>query len=97
MEVWRSYRSLTDGEGRQAFIRTMRSVIEPGGQSVSALDRLYLAEQTPTLIVWGEKDHIIPVAHAYEAQKALPHAGWRSCPGSATFPSRRIPSASSRS
>ncbi len=91
MEVWRSYRSLTEGEGRQAFIRTMRSVIEPGGQSVSALDRLYLAEQTPTLIVWGEKDHIIPVAHAYEAQKALPHARLEILPGVGHFPQSEDP------
>ena len=59
VEIWRSYRSLTDADSRRAFLRTMRSVIEPGGQSVSAMDRLYLAEQTPTLIVWGGKrqDH----------------------------------------
>ena len=42
-EIWRSYRSLTEPENRQAFVRTMRAVIDPGGQSVSAMDRLYLA------------------------------------------------------
>lgn len=93
MEVWRSYRSLTEGEGRQAFVRTMRSVIEPGGQSVSALDRLYLAEQTPTLIVWGEKDRVIPVAHAYEAQKALPHSRLEILPGVGHFPQSEDPTA----
>lgn len=35
-EVWRSYRSPTDAESRQAFARTMRSVINPGGQSVKS-------------------------------------------------------------
>jgi pimeloyl-ACP methyl ester carboxylesterase len=91
MEIWRSYRSLTDSEGRQAFVRTMRSVIEPGGQSVSALDRLYLAERTPTLIVWGEKDRIIPLAHAYQALEAAPHCRLEILPGVGHFPQSEDP------
>lgn len=91
MEIWRSYRSLTDGEGRQAFVRTMRSVIDPGGQSVSALDRLYLAERTPTLIVWGEKDRIIPLAHAYQALKAAPHCRLEILSGVGHFPQSEDP------
>ncbi len=91
MEVWRSYRSLTDSEGRQAFVRTMRSVIDPGGQSVSALDRLYLAERTPTLIVWGEKDRIIPVAHAYRAMEVAPHCQMEIMPGVGHFPQSEDP------
>jgi pimeloyl-ACP methyl ester carboxylesterase len=71
VEMWRSYRSLTEPENRRAFVRTMRSVIDPGGQSVSALDRLYLAAHVPTLIVWGDRDRIIPVAHAYQAHEAI--------------------------
>ncbi len=34
---------------------TMRSVIDPDGQRVCALDRLYLADQMPTLIIWGDR------------------------------------------
>jgi pimeloyl-ACP methyl ester carboxylesterase len=71
-EEWRGYASLTDPETRQAFVKTLRAVIDLGGQSVSAHDRLYLAELLPTLIVWGEKDKIIPVSHAYEAHEAMP-------------------------
>ena len=73
-EMWRSYKSLTEAENRHAFIRTMRAVIDPGGQSVSALDRLYLAAHMPTLIVWGEHDRIIPLAHAYQAHEAIPNS-----------------------
>ena len=73
-EMWRSYKSLTEAEGRHAFVRTMRAVIEPGGQSVSAIDRLYLAAHMPTLIVWGDHDRIIPIAHAYQAHEAIPHS-----------------------
>jgi pimeloyl-ACP methyl ester carboxylesterase len=57
-----------------AFIHTVRSVIDIGGQRVSAHDRLYLAEAVPTLIVWGDHDRIIPVAHAYRAAEAIPNA-----------------------
>jgi len=72
-------------------VRTMRSVIEPGGQSVSALDRLYLAERTPTLIVWGDKDRIIPPAHAYQALEAAPHCRLEIMPGVGHFPQSEDP------
>jgi pimeloyl-ACP methyl ester carboxylesterase len=70
-EMWQAYSSLAQAENRRAFVRTMRGVIEPGGQSVSALDRLYLAAHIPTLIVWGDRDEIIPVGHAYTAHETI--------------------------
>jgi len=73
-EMWNAYASLTESDNRPAFVRTLRAVIDPGGQSVSAGDRLYLAARLPTLIVWGEQDTIIPVAHAYAAHEAIPHS-----------------------
>ena len=73
-EMWRSYRSLTEPANRRAFVRTVRAVIDPGGQSVSAMDRLYLAAHMPTLIVWGERDRIIPLVHAYQAHEAIPNS-----------------------
>jgi pimeloyl-ACP methyl ester carboxylesterase len=73
-EMWRSYKSLTEAESRHAFVRTVRSVIDPGGQSVSAVDRLYLTAHMPTLIVWGDHDRIIPVDHAYQAHEAIPNS-----------------------
>lgn len=71
-EVWRSYRSLTDPANRAAFARTARAVIDPGGQSVSALNRLYLVALMPALIVWGDQDKIIPLVHAFQAHQAIP-------------------------
>jgi pimeloyl-ACP methyl ester carboxylesterase len=73
-DVWRSYTTLTDRAGQQAFINTVRSVIDVGGQRVSAYDRLYLAQALPTLIVWGDRDRVIPVTHAYDAANAIPGA-----------------------
>jgi pimeloyl-ACP methyl ester carboxylesterase len=73
-ETWRSFASLTEPANRAAFVRTMRAVIDPGGQAVSAMDRLYLAEGMPTLIVWGAQDKIIPLSHAYQAHAAIPNS-----------------------
>jgi len=85
-EMWRSYKSLTEAENRRAFVRTMRAVIDPGGQSVSAIGRLYLAAQMPTLIVWGDHDKIIPLAHAYQAHDAIPHSRLAVMEGVGHFP-----------
>jgi pimeloyl-ACP methyl ester carboxylesterase len=71
-QEWRSYVSLIDPDTRRAFLRTLRAVVDVGGQTVSALDRLSLASLMPALIVWGERDRIIPVAHAHEAHAAMP-------------------------
>jgi pimeloyl-ACP methyl ester carboxylesterase len=71
-ELWRSYSSLGDVEARRAFLRTLRAVIDPRGQSVSAVDKLYLAAQIPTLIIWGADDRILPVEHAHTAHAAIP-------------------------
>jgi len=71
-EVWRSYASLADPATRRAFFRTLRAVVDPGGQSVSAIDRLYLASVVPTLIVWGGRDTLIPVHHGITAHGAIP-------------------------
>ncbi len=73
-EMWSAYASLTETPNRDAFIRTLRAVIDPGGQSVSARDRLYLAAAVPTLIAWGDCDDIIPVAHAHAAHALLPQS-----------------------
>lgn len=85
-EVWHAYASLTDAETRRAFVRTVRSVIDPGGQSVSAMDRLYLASTVPTMIVWGDRDQIIPVHHAHAAHDAIPGSRLEVIEGAGHFP-----------
>ncbi len=49
-EIWRSFVSLSDPDARQAFIDTVRTVIDIRGQRASAGDRLYLAAEMPTMI-----------------------------------------------
>jgi pimeloyl-ACP methyl ester carboxylesterase len=85
-EVVRGFLSLGDGEARAAFLHTLRAVIDPGGQRVSGHDRLYLAAKLPTLLVWGERDPIIPVAHAHAAHAAMPGSRLELFAGSGHFP-----------
>jgi pimeloyl-ACP methyl ester carboxylesterase len=73
-EFARGYASLTEEGASEAFIHTMRSVIDQQGQRVSALDRLYLADQMPTLIVWGTQDPVIPVQHGRRAHEIVEHS-----------------------
>ena len=71
-EMARGHASLADPEARAAFVHTLRTIVDFGGQRVSATDRLYLAEHVPFLIVWGERDPIIPVAHGRAAHALVP-------------------------
>jgi pimeloyl-ACP methyl ester carboxylesterase len=71
-EVVRGYGSLVDPDRRAAFLATVRAVLGGGGQRVSASDRLYLAEAVPLLIVWGDRDPIIPAHHGEEAHRLVP-------------------------
>lgn len=85
-EIFRAYASLVDPETRTAFVHTLRSVVDRRGQRVSAHDRLYLASDVPTLIVWGEKDPIIPVSHGHAAHEAMPGSRLEIIPGVGHFP-----------
>ena len=73
-EIARSYERLGDAETRAAFLHTLRAVIDARGQRVDATDRLYLAEDMPTLIVWGRRDPVIPVRHAGVAHRGMPNS-----------------------
>src|SRR5688572_7027512 len=65
-EIWNAYSSLSDGQTRQAFLRTLRSVVDYRGQAflrtlrsvvdyrgqaVSAVNRLHLGSGLPILLV----------------------------------------------
>jgi pimeloyl-ACP methyl ester carboxylesterase len=71
-EMARGYGSLADAGARQAFIHSLRAVLDITGQRVSATDRLYLGELLPSLIIWGSRDPLIPVEHATIANRGLP-------------------------
>jgi pimeloyl-ACP methyl ester carboxylesterase len=85
-EVWDSYGSLADAETRGAFFHTLRSVVDVAGQRVSAADRLYLAADVPTLIVWGDHDRIIPVEQGRATHEAIPGSRLEIFEGVGHFP-----------
>jgi pimeloyl-ACP methyl ester carboxylesterase len=85
-EMARGYQSLANAEARSAFIQTLRGVIDPSGQRINASDRLYLASKMPSLIVWGERDRIIPVEHAQPAHQGMPGSRLELFEGAGHFP-----------
>jgi pimeloyl-ACP methyl ester carboxylesterase len=82
----RALSPLENAEARGAFLHTLRAVIDVHGQRVSATDRLYLLESMPTLIVWGERDNTIPLAHGRAAHDAIPHSRFHTLAKAAHFP-----------
>ena len=70
-EAWRGFASLADPDSRRAFLASTRSVIDIGGQTVSAHDHLVGPAPVPTLIVWGARDRIIPAAHGAAATQLI--------------------------
>ena len=85
-EMGRGYASLVESDAQQAFVNTLRSVIDAGGQKVSAIDRLYLAEHLPTLIIWGDRDPIIPIEHGRAAGAEIPGSKLVEIAGSRHWP-----------
>lgn len=90
-EMWQAYTSLGDAESRRAFVRELRSVVDHGGQVVSARDRLHLTAERPPLIVWGARDPIIPVEHARAAHEAMPGSRLEIFEGAGHFPHAERP------
>ena len=62
------------------------------GQAVSALNKLHLSSGLPTLLIWGDQDRIIPVAHGYAAHDALPDSRLEVLRGVGHFPHVESPS-----
>ena len=90
-EVGRAYATLADADRRKAFLSTLHAVVDTDGQRVAALDRLYLAENLPVLIIWGERDPIIPVAHGRAAHAQLPGSRLEVFPDAGHIPQLESP------
>jgi pimeloyl-ACP methyl ester carboxylesterase len=89
--IARALRPLEEPDARRAFLQTLRAVIDARGQRVSARDRLYLLGAMPTLIVWGERDNTIPLAHGRAAHEAVPGSRFETLPRAAHFPNLEDP------
>ena len=85
-EAWSGFTSLGDADARRAFLATTRSVIDPGGQTVTAHDHLPMAIEIPTLVVWGTRDRMIPTWHATTAHQAIAGSRVELFEGAGHFP-----------
>jgi pimeloyl-ACP methyl ester carboxylesterase len=78
--------ALKDIEARRAFLRTLRGVVDAHGQAVTALDRLYLADAIPMLVIWGGRDPIVPAQHAQTVRTVVPSARVEMFPDAGHWP-----------
>jgi pimeloyl-ACP methyl ester carboxylesterase len=83
--------TLTNRHSRQAFLRTLRSVVDHRGQAVCALNRLHMVADLPTLIINGDDDRVIPFTHAHAAHHALPGSHLHILPGVGHDPQAQRP------
>jgi pimeloyl-ACP methyl ester carboxylesterase len=83
--------SLADIEARSAFVHTSRGLIDLGGQRIDARDKLYLSAGVPTLIVWGDRDPVIPARHGIRAHEAMPGSRLEIVAGAGHFPHHHDP------
>jgi len=85
-QAWQSLTSLADADTRRAFLATSRSVIDAGGQTVSARSRLSGLTAREVLLIWGAGDRMIPSSHLEAARAELPHSRVAILPRSGHFP-----------
>ncbi len=84
--VLRILDDLPEPTASAAFSRTLRAVVDWRGQIVTMLDRCYLTEAIPVQIVWGTKDVVVPVRHAWMAHATMPGSRLEIFEGSGHFP-----------
>jgi fermentation-respiration switch protein FrsA (DUF1100 family) len=50
------------------------------------LDRCYLTAGMPTMLLWGDRDSVVPVRHAFSAHEAMPGSRLEIFEGAGHFP-----------
>ena len=73
-ELERIWLGLRDRATRTAFLRTLRGVVDVHGQTITSRDRAYLTAGIPTMLIWGDRDPVLPVAHVHAVADAMPQA-----------------------
>jgi pimeloyl-ACP methyl ester carboxylesterase len=81
-------RGIASGAYLQAIARALRPLQNAGARQAFLQT---LLEAIPTLIVWGERDNTIPLAHGRAAHLAMPHSHFRTLPSAAHFPNLEDP------
>lgn len=89
-EVLKTLAELADPASRTAFLATLRGVVDISGQRVSAVSKLPSARM-PVLLVWGDRDRVIPIEHGRAAHDMLPNSRLVVFPGGGHEPHRFDP------
>jgi len=89
--LMRVFDALPDAPARLAFVRTLRAAVDWKGQAITMLDRCYLTQGMPSLLIWGARDAVIPVAHAHKAHGAMPGSQLEVFPDVGHFPHKDEP------
>lgn len=63
-----------DPDTRDAFLSTLRSVVDISGQRVTALGKLKALNGMPVLMIWGARDPVIPLKHGEHAASIIPNS-----------------------
>lgn len=85
-EAWRSFESVQDPGTRRAFLACVRSVIGFRGQTISATPHFASFPELDAMLVWGERDTIIPNSHTENARAELPRGRVEIFPRGGHFP-----------
>jgi pimeloyl-ACP methyl ester carboxylesterase len=90
-EVAQIYDSFKDPRARAAISHVVRAVVDARGQIVTMVDRAYLTQAMPMLVVWGTEDKVIPVDHADRVAVIAPGAQVEVLGNSGHFPHKDHP------
>ncbi len=90
-EVAEIYASFRDPRARAAIRHVVRSVVDLRGQIITMVDRAYLTQAMPMLVVWGADDMVIPAKHAEGVARIAPGAVVEVLPNSGHFPHKDHP------
>jgi 4,5:9,10-diseco-3-hydroxy-5,9,17-trioxoandrosta-1(10),2-diene-4-oate hydrolase len=80
------------GDAKRAALESIRSGVNLWGLKKKMMMLPRLKDfMKPMLIVWGQEDTVIPVSHAYQAAKALPHSNLHIIPRCGHWPQLEKP------
>ncbi|MGD9957620.1 MAG: alpha/beta fold hydrolase, partial [Candidatus Nanopelagicales bacterium] len=74
-----------------AFLSTVRSVVGPDGQRVSALAKMSGLDPSRVLIIWGDQDPMLPMQHGADAHALLPGSRFVVVEGATHHPHTHAP------
>jgi pimeloyl-ACP methyl ester carboxylesterase len=90
-DVRHMFDALAGRAARRSFLRTLRTSVDFRGQSITMLDRCYLTEAMPTLLIGGARDTVVPPDHPLLAHAAMPGSRLEIFPRAGHFPHHADP------